>query len=474
MKTKRSQTVDTPRSVGTPGSRPASPSSSGGRGRTRVAARNAAAYAGLAGSLALLVPSSASALSLSDVTATLDSAFSSPSIAFFIGLAWGAAASAAVCTAVTLASWKLEDRAAEKASEVVDEPEVSHADMRRMDAPQEGQPQEGAPAPAPAQAARSAGRHFAAGATPEPEAAPRRPDEPEAPAPQASASHAALDYEDIAENYVRRLTFSEKMARRAKGVAANLMERLDFDKMDGIPVITRADGTVGDVGTSWWEASVGSDAISPNSGFAPEENLAIPSDFGRPSGADFLGSAGAYADQAGWDARRGWGGEERMDALSDEEWERIVRGYEQRDAAARAFEAGATAPNARGPRGSLGDTTARMRFSDAVGAGDTLDEPDNLEPETGFIPFRPVAGHPEITDTESYLNHILEEELARAGAKNHLHMIQGGTGGTGRMVVAGRTEAARAGAGTPRPAYAADTGRGYVGKHFATPQAFEA
>ncbi len=99
---------------------------------------------------------------------------------------------------------------------------------------------------------------------------------------------------------------------------------------------------------------------------------------------------------------------------------------------------------------------------DALGEYDGLDEPDNLEPETDFIPFRPVAGHPEITDTESYVDHILDEELSRCSSSSvrrtsgkHLHMIQGGTR-------------------VRRRAEASDTGGTYAGKHFAIPRAYGA
>lgn len=41
-----------------------------------------------------------------------------------------------------------------------------------------------------------------------------------------AAGHIATDYEDVAENYVRRETFRERMASRARGVADVLSERL--------------------------------------------------------------------------------------------------------------------------------------------------------------------------------------------------------------------------------------------------------
>ncbi len=46
-------------------------------------------------------------------------------------------------------------------------------------------------------------------------------------------------------------------------------------------------------------------------------------------------------------------------------------------------------------------------------AGDELDEPEGLEPNTAFIPFKPQAGHPEVVDTDSYVDMLVDQELAR-------------------------------------------------------------
>ena len=94
-------------------------------------------------------------------------------------------------------------------------------------------------------------------------------------------SHATDDYGQIAENYVNRITFRERMARRAEGVAAALSGRIGSGMMDGLPVIERADGSVGDVGTSWWTTEVGRERIDANTGFAADEvaQISIPSSF---------------------------------------------------------------------------------------------------------------------------------------------------------------------------------------------------
>ena len=49
---------------------------------------------------------------------------------------------------------------------------------------------------------------------------------------------------------------------RAKGVAETLAERLESSHMRDLPVIERADGTVGDVGETWWNDSVGPEHVT--------------------------------------------------------------------------------------------------------------------------------------------------------------------------------------------------------------------
>lgn len=446
------------------------------------ARRNAAIYAGLMGSLALLAPCRASALSVSDVVSALDSAFVSPSAAFAAGLAGGVVASAAVFGVAALVSRGRRRRA----SATGPSDGMSHAPGPQTSVPADSAeavkaldgsgrvsaPSEGSQAGDAERAPGRRGRHFrrdaakgepdgnsapGAGTGPEPAASPEPATASESSASPAPAegrparlgpSHAAVDYEDIALNYVRRISLRERMARRAQGVAATLRERMDTGKMDGVPVITRADGTVGDVGTSWWEATVGSGSIATGAGFADEEDLAIPSDFTSPSAPPVTGLAApsiaervARVDEEAYPERR-----PASDPSEDEDWASALRSLDER------FAIDAAAPE-------------EVAFSDAVGGLDTLDEPDNLEPATEFIPFKPVAGHPEVVDTDSYVDHLIEEEFSkntskavRRTSRRFLRVLQGGTG-----------------APTRRLAGDDDTGTGYVGKHFAAaPRAAEA
>lgn len=53
-------------------------------------------------------------------------------------------------------------------------------------------------------------------------------------------------------------TYAERQANRKRGVFSLLSERLGSNMMNDIPVIERADGTVADIGASWWSDTMGS------------------------------------------------------------------------------------------------------------------------------------------------------------------------------------------------------------------------
>ena len=356
---------------------------------------------GLAGASTLALPVSAQALSLELVDAT----FSTPTDAMLVGAAGGMALTGAVAVTVAL---------------------VARARSRKDDE-------------VPVIA-----RHMRV------EGASHVVDRPE-PRQAHGPSHAATSYEEIAENYLSKVTFRERMARRAEGVAATLRERMGSSMMDGVPVIERADGSVGDVGTMWWRQAVGEESIISDSGFAAEESApAIPSDFSTTDRERLVASAGrhgasiasriAYVDEGAYPERR------TLDDLeASDEWERALRSLDEKIAA--------VAP-AQDPIG----------FIDSVGGPDSLDEPDNIEPNTAFIPFKAPGGHPEVVDTESYVDYLIEDEFSknsstavRRSSKRFLRLLEGGT--------------------QPSSRHLADTSASrslYVGKHFAMPQAVEA
>ena len=241
---------------------------------------------GLAGVSLLALPGTARALSLELVDAT----FATPTDALVAGAAGGAALTGAVAITAALV--------VRSRSRVSDEVPVIARHLRADEAPA---PQE-SPEPARAQ----------------------------------GPSHAASDYEDIAENYVGRATFRARMARRAEGVAATLRERMGASMMEGIPVIERADGSVGDVGTSWWRDAVGEGTIIQDSGFATDASApAIPSDFSASDHDRLVASAGrhgasiasrvAFVDEGAYPERR------TAEDLDDaDEWERALRSLDEK------------------------------------------------------------------------------------------------------------------------------------------------
>ena len=361
-----------------------------------------AVVAGLVGMAPFLVPDVAQALSLSEM---IDTTFATPTEALVAGAVGGAVLTGAVATAAVLV--------ARARSESADEA-PSHARHLRVD---DASPSQVRPAPQ---------------------------DEP------AHPGHAATSYEEIAQNYVGRATFRERMARRAEGVAATLRERMGANMMDGLPIIERADGSVGDVGTSWWRDAVGEQAIAHDAGFAAEEASAIPSDFSATDrdrlGASAARRAGSIAsrvaviDEGAYPERRTL---EDLDGA--DEWERALRSLDEKIA-------------------SVVPSQDPVGFIDSVGGVDSLDEPDNMEPNTAFIPFRAPGGHPEVVDTETYVDYLIEDEFsknsstaARRSSRRFLRLLEGGTQPTSRHL---------ANASSSRPAYA--------GKHFAVPRAAEA
>lgn len=351
-----------------------------------------AVWAGLAGAATLSAPAPA-------VAATLASSLSSPlsgSVApFAFGCATGAVMGLAAGYLVTRSRRPRGAHAGGRVEvrEVSNEPEVTRraaeAAAVAADAPRAPRHARPAGAPAPGRAER-------------PAADAARKDAPRA------AAHAASDYADIAENYVRRASIVERMATRARGVASVLGDRLGASMMDGVPVIERADGSVGDVGTTWWSEAVG-DAMVAEAPLAPEEPTApaAPAQGAAPAPRRDVSGRLADIDLGMFPERRA---AEELDSEEDL-WQVALDALDEQVA-----------------------QQAPLAFEDVVGGGDTLDEPDGLEAATSFIPFRTPAGHPEVVDTESYVDYLISDEFSRnasssalRNAREYLHVIEGGS-----------------------------------------------
>lgn len=373
--------------------------------------RNPATIAGLAsGIAAVAAPVPASALSLDEMTASV---FATPSTAFVVGALGGAVVTGVVSGVVCHALLSADARNAQKA---VSGP--VHKDAPFV----------------------PSGKHF------------------KAPAPSATdANPAAEDYEHVAQSYVAKNPARRTgLAAQAHSVAQSLRERIDAGKMEGLPVIARADGSVADVGTSWWNTSVGLASITKVDDYVddqPSEGLAIPSSFEVKTGKQRLVEAAkssseflhadisqrlAFVDEGEFPEVR-----DSSNGLVDDAWASALKSMDER------LNAQDTDPN----------SVIAMPFYDVVGDMDTIDEPDGLEQSTTFLPFKTPAGHPEVVDTETYVDYLIGEEFGRNSSKatrkaagRFLRVIEGGTSTT-RLNTVGRSTGS--------------SSKTYVPKHFA-------
>lgn len=259
---------------------------------------------------------------------------------------------------------------------------------------------------------------------------------------------AGEDLADVAENYVRSMTLAQRMASRARGVASVLTERLGASHMQGLPVIERADGSVGDVGEKWWDDATGIDeqcepsladitagarpvteTLAENSAllFTNQTPMGTPQalecEEAQAPGASRQGEPAAEPDRSRIAERVASPAEAfpDHDRWSDQErdlWQVALDALDE-----RADE-----------QLSMDSASATGSFSDVVGGSSSLDEPDGLEASTQFLPFRPQAGHPEVMDTESYVDLLINQEFSRNASpaarrtfRDYLTLIDGGT-----------------------------------------------
>lgn len=279
-----------------------------------------------------------------------------------------------------------------------------------------------------------------------------------------AGAKASSDYVDVAEGYVRTRTFAERMSARAKGVASVLSERLGAAKMDGLPVIARADGSVGDVGESWWDEAFGADvrtvASASFGGQSVEDTMA------GNSAVLFTAQtpAEAAAARAVWQSQQvgaSQGVSSQQPGTPQPAAEPQAPTASQGTPAPRPTAPASDAPTVRQqaqarPRSVRDELDARLgnpeeafpekkrytdeqqdlwavalaaldeRYEEQVNmaapapapapmpaSAEMLDEPEGLAADTAFIPFRPQAGHPEVVDTDSYVDLLVDQELAR-------------------------------------------------------------
>lgn len=281
------------------------------------------------------------------------------------------------------------------------------------------------------------------------------------------------DYESVAVQYAQRKSFKNRMMALSKGVGRVLAERLGGDIMDDLPMIQRADGTVADVGTSWWEAAAAMNDLEISRDLSSElasiretvDDVAAAVDAsisfevpfsasdvpGHAQSPDREGPAPVPSSRAAEPvpaaavvpapAAAAPAAASPLEADSTDCMDLQGRsdGWEQAlDALDRRFDdnlvSGKADPAPAGVRCEVEPVAEFSRFQDFVGGDDTLDEPDGLEPDTQFLTFRAPAGHPEVTDTASYVNYLVAHEMgenrsrtARRAVKHALKVIPGGT-----------------------------------------------
>ena len=266
-----------------------------------------------------------------------------------------------------------------------------------------------------------------------------------------AGAKASSDYVDVAEGYVRTRTFAERMSARADGHDRVLNERLGAAKMDGLPVIARADGSVGDVGESWWDEAFGADvrtvASASFGGQSVEDTMA--------GNSAVLFTAQTPAEAAA--ARAVWQSQQAgaPQPAAEPQAPTASQGTPTPRPAAPASDAPTVRQQAQvRPRSVRDELDARLgnpeeafpekkrytdeqqdlwavalaaldeRYEEQVNmaapapasmpaSAEMLDEPEGLAADTAFIPFRPQAGHPEVVDTDSYVDLLVDQELAR-------------------------------------------------------------
>ncbi len=346
----------------------------------------------------------------------------------------------------------------------------------------------------------------------------------------AKHSNDDVSLEQLADNYVKKEHYKQNKNIRSKGVATILAERLGFtteDFMEGIPIIERADGTVGDVGTSWWEKAVEdkkaaeggiteffhiNDDWSATSMLKDLEAELEASKKSEPVAHDLEEESLIYAtpepvstftghDVSNGDMTSGFASEndfvyqpELIDTEFENEYyvpeedELFVSSSEQNfnhnsddidlsidldtspirsmtkseiwqmaidtlnektpeessspkfewnkalDAMDKNIEDDIVAHKIEMEEEQDFDVENPIWFEDVIGHEESIDDPDGLEPQTDIIHFKAPYENPEVVDTNTYINYLINSERERfrsrcvkSKSRKHLRVIEGGT-----------------------------------------------
>ena len=288
-----------------------------------------------------------------------------------------------------------------------------------------------------------------------------------------TAATGNADYLDVAEEYVNRINIRDRMAQRAKGVAGVLSERLGASKMEGLPVIARADGSVGDVGESWWNDAMGDDVRAVADGATGlrgvEESMLDNSAVLFTAQTREQVEAAKDRWQAQPQAAQPQNRTQRAQARPAQSVQPAQSAQQRGEVAyTPRTDRSAIAGRLADPKVAFPDQTHRwsdeqqdlwsvalnaldertkeqvaMGFATSAAAGldadfSTLDEPDHMEPATQFMSFKPQGGKPGVVDAESYVDMLLDQELAKSDseavrklaqheARDYFRVVDGGT-----------------------------------------------
>lgn len=261
------------------------------------------------------------------------------------------------------------------------------------------------------------------------------------------ASHLTNSLEDFAEHYAQHESFKERMMTRAQGVREILSSRLSKNRYSDIPVIERADGSVGDVGEAWWSACVDEELqktgklagssvaqvpvsapAAAASALTPAAQTSAPAAqtpmLAQPAHASATPAASAPASKKPAAYPQLSQGQRIARSIAEVDegvypMRREVEDLEKKDLFEEALRAMGDAMPA--------DQAKAPIFADSIGGSSTIDEVDDIEAATAFIPFKVPPAHPEIHDTKSYIDYLVEDEFRRSKQQKHRALTHAAT-----------------------------------------------
>ena len=250
-----------------------------------------------------------------------------------------------------------------------------------------------------------------------------------APSPVKGRPIESADNKDV--QVTGRLSIRDRLAARRRNVREVLSARLGEDALSGVPVIKRADGTSVDVNPTWFDQTL-APMLASITGVSQKIEDTASLRTTTSSSASMGSKLPSTTDRATYISRHVAEVNEGMFPERRSSDELDHKDVFEEALAAMGETLGQTAEPQVVPAPAV--ISNRVVFQDVVGGPSTIDDPEGLEPPTGFIPFRVPAAHPEVVDTETYVDYLLRDELSNSGQEvlrrskhAHLRVIEGGT-----------------------------------------------